>query len=342
MENSIESTRHRISVIVPVYNVENYLTYCVDSLLRQTYADFEILLIDDGSTDSSGRLCDVLQEKDRRIAVFHKQNGGLSDARNFGIEHAAGDFYCFIDSDDVLHPDFLTVLIEKQKKYNADIVSTKMMLFSDHKMLSDFDTRTYAQSEEVFYDTEILAEYFDPQAQRHIHHGLCMKLYKKELFKDLRFTVGRLHEDLYITHCLLNISHCFVLVNLPYYYYFQKNSNSICKNYKSKNFIDECDAVSLMITAYEHNPEVYVHLKLFVAEQYLYLITRFYGYLNKDKNLKSKNNELKRWVRDYVKSEQNLSFKYKIKTYIKLSFPHIYTWHLLRLSEKNFGQGVEI
>jgi len=336
MKNNIP----KISIIVPVYNVENYLNYCVDSLLRQTYTDFEILLIDDGSKDNSGKLCDELKNKDERISVYHKPNGGLSDARNFGIEHSKGDFYLFIDSDDALHPDFCKVLMEKQEQYNADIVSTKMTLFSDYGMISEFDKKEHNHSEKIFHGNEILTQYFNPtNGIRCIHHGLCMKLYKKELFKDLRFAVGRLHEDLYITHQLLNLSNCFVFVDLPYYYYFQKNTNSICKNYKPKNFNDECDAIDLMINSYQNNSEIYPSLKVFVANHYMYLINRFYGYLDANKELRSKKDSLLRWIKNYLKTEPNLTFKYKLKKRIRLSFPRLYVWYTIK--KENFD-GVEV
>ena len=95
----------KVSVIIPVYNVEQYLNRCIDSVLNQTYKDFEIILVDDGSTDKSGEICDVYAEKDSRITVIHKENGGLSDARNFGIDAARGDFLTFLDSDDYFHPE---------------------------------------------------------------------------------------------------------------------------------------------------------------------------------------------------------------------------------------------
>ncbi len=323
----------KITIIVPVYNVENYLQYCVDSLLKQTYTNFEILLIDDGSKDNSGKLCDELQIKDERIRVYHKQNGGLSDARNFGIEHSNGDFYLFIDSDDALHPDFCKVLIELQKKYGADIVSTSMKRFYDFSQINEFNKLTYSASEKVFYDNDILQQYFNPNEKRFIEHGLCMKLYKKELFKELRFAIGRLHEDLYITHQLLKLSHCFVFINLPYYYYFQKNENSICKNYKPKNFTDEIDAVSLMLSSFNSNPEIMPHLKKFIADHYMYLITRYYGYLSEYKELKQKKDELVKWIKNYLKTESGLSFSYKTKRWIKILFPRFYSQH--KKNQKN-------
>ena len=110
-----------ISVIVPVYNVEQYLEKCVDSIKNQSYPHLEILLIDDGATDSSGQLCDTLAETDSRIKVFHKANGGLSDARNYGLQHASGAFILFLDSDDYIHPHMIESLYEQMIKEDADV-----------------------------------------------------------------------------------------------------------------------------------------------------------------------------------------------------------------------------
>ena len=106
-----------ISVIVPVYNVENVLHYCIDSILNQTYKDFELILVDDGSTDKSGNICDEYADKESRIRVFHKENGGVSSARNFGIDNANGDYICFIDSDDYVNGDYLELLMHTKSKY---------------------------------------------------------------------------------------------------------------------------------------------------------------------------------------------------------------------------------
>lgn len=110
-----------ISVIVPVYNVEHYLNRCVDSILAQTYSDLEILLVDDGSTDSSGAICDAYARQDARVQVIHKKNGGLSDARNCGIEHAKGRYFCFVDSDDGIAPQMIEVLYRNLLNAGADV-----------------------------------------------------------------------------------------------------------------------------------------------------------------------------------------------------------------------------
>ena len=111
----------KISIIVPVYNVEQYLERCVESLINQTYKNIEIILVDDGATDNSGQLCDELAQRDPRIVVYHKVNGGLSDARNYGIDKASGDYIGFIDSDDFIDDDMYEVLLSNILEYNAFI-----------------------------------------------------------------------------------------------------------------------------------------------------------------------------------------------------------------------------
>ena len=106
-----------ISVVVPIYNVEDVLCFCIDSILNQTYSNFELLLVDDGSTDKSGDICDQYARKDTRIRVFHKENGGVSSARNLGIDNAIGECICFVDSDDYLEPDYLEILLAVKQEY---------------------------------------------------------------------------------------------------------------------------------------------------------------------------------------------------------------------------------
>ena len=123
-----------ISVIVPVYNVEHYLNRCVDSILAQTYSDLEILLVDDGSTDSSGAICDAYARQDARVQVIHKKNGGLSDARNCGIEHAKGRYFCFVDSDDGIAPQMIEVLYRNLLNAGADVSAVALKYFSTEEL----------------------------------------------------------------------------------------------------------------------------------------------------------------------------------------------------------------
>ena len=114
----------KVSIIVPVYNVEKYLDECVKSILAQTYSNIEIVLVDDGSKDTSGSMCDEYKKQDNRIVVVHKENGGLSSARNAGMENASGDYYIFVDSDDTISPDMVEEMVKKAKEHDAKIVSS--------------------------------------------------------------------------------------------------------------------------------------------------------------------------------------------------------------------------
>ena len=124
--------KERISVVVPVYNVEQYLEKCVNSIINQTYKNLEIILVDDGATDKSGKLCDELAKLDNRIMAYHKKNGGLSDARNYGVERATGDYIGFVDGDDYIDAEMYEKLYEAIKKENVDVAECNLkIIYSD-------------------------------------------------------------------------------------------------------------------------------------------------------------------------------------------------------------------
>ena len=166
-----------ISVIVPVYNVEKYLDRCMKSILQQTYHRLEIILVDDGSTDASAAMCDAYARRDSRIRVVHKQNGGLSDARNAGLELAAGDYIGYVDSDDWIEPDMYEYLLENALKYQADIaVCGRVERYVDKEVVRGFS------------EIEVLAR--EPALKYLLQNDLLQnyawdKLYKQELFQDL-------------------------------------------------------------------------------------------------------------------------------------------------------------
>lgn len=314
-----------ISVIVPVYNVKKYLQQCVESIVKQRYQELEILLIDDGSTDGSRELCDKIKNCDTRIKVFHKENGGLSDARNYGIEHSNGDFYAFIDSDDALHKDFFLQLMRAQKRNNADIVGCDMTLYHDIAELPHLDKLNYEPTEKVFTREDALKEYFSPSNNRIIHHGLCMKIYRNRLFEKLRFEVGKLHEDLYITYKLLDNSNEYVHVNCPYYFYYQNNSGSICKNYGVKNFLDESEAYEKMYKYFKDKNRVTDELKHFLIIQYLLMFEKGYD-LRKKSEIQEVSIKSKRWVKSLVKDCSYFGIAKRMLILISIKYIRIYSY----------------
>ena len=316
-----------ISVIIPVYNVKHYLEFCLNSIINQTYNKLEIILVDDGSTDGSEILCDELGGQDDRIKVFHKENGGLSDARNFGMEKATGDFLAFIDSDDILHRDFFAELTNAQCKSNADIVACELTLFYNHSELEKLQQIKHKTNLKVYSTDEALKEYFMPVGNRKLYHGLCMKIYRRELFEKLRFEKGRLHEDVYITYKLLDRANCIAYIDSPYYFYYQNNMGSICKNYGVKNFLDEAEAYAGMYRYFVKKNRVTVELVAFLIIQYVNMFEVGYKVRN-DQNVKECTAKIKKWINQHYKGCVILNTRKRVV--IKLSMLNMPLLHFLR------------
>ena len=218
-----------VSVIIPVYNVEKYLCECIESVINQTYKELEIILVDDGSTDDSGRICDKYKQLDTRIKVIHKKNGGLSSARNAGIEIATGSLYTFIDSDDFIALNMIESLLYALNKTNADI-SVCSMTSVENLINNSFSTKVnlYTKEETLKF---ILSE-------TRIPTSACGKLYKKELFKTIRFPDGKIYEDLGTTYRVVDLVYRIALIDTPKYYYRRTNPQSITQTTFSNKQLD--------------------------------------------------------------------------------------------------------
>lgn len=221
-----------ISVIIPIYNVQDFLAQCVDSVLNQSYKNIEVILVDDGSPDNCGKICDEYKNKDVRVKVIHKKNGGLSDARNAGIENSSGEYLCFIDSDDIIHKDFIKCQYENIISTNSDISVCLFSRFFEEQSIDHVQTDNVDVQE--LDNNQLILKIFE---KNNIHYiSACTKLYKKSLFDNLRFEVGRLHEDEFIVFHIF--SHCqkAIFVNAPLYFYRERpGSITMTKTYKEKN-----------------------------------------------------------------------------------------------------------
>lgn len=230
-----------ISVIVPVYKVEKYIHKCVASIFAQTFTDFELFLVDDGSPDNCGRICDEYAEKDSRIIVIHKENGGLSDARNVAIDRAKGEYLTFIDSDDYVSENHLETLYNALIETDSDISIGNMTSFSENGYNEDCYkpaiTRKVLQNKE-----EIFSTINRPCAP--------IKLYKRYLFDGIRYPVGRLYEDTFIWHELLAKAEQVVLTGVNSYYYLIRSDSIMHQEYKLQ-FTDIIDAIELRIKKLE-------------------------------------------------------------------------------------------
>lgn len=220
-----------ISVIVPVYNVDKYLKRCVDSIINQTYSDLEIILVDDGSTDDSGSLCDELKKTDARIKVLHKVNGGLSSARNAGLAVATGEYIGFVDSDDWIELDMYECLMNSLHKSGAEVAVTGLNRIYDN----GYSKKQFVKDTVVVYSgDQIVKEYLQ---QNSFSTAAWDKLYKKNLFDKRRFPEGKLYEDAPVIYDILKNINRICCVGKPHYNYFQR-ANSICGLAFSKKKMD--------------------------------------------------------------------------------------------------------
>lgn len=225
-----------ISVIVPIYKVENYLEKCVNSIINQTYKNLEIILVDDGSPDNCPKICDTLAKKDKRIKVIHKKNGGLSDARNVGIESATGRYIGFVDSDDYIEPTMYSELISNLKETDSDLsICGRYINYENGKQVQNVTRSIKIEMERNDALIKLNSfSYFDMSA--------CDKLYKAKMIKKIRFPFGKKCEDYYFMYQVFFKCKKIVYFSNPLYHYYQREG-SITRNIQMDTaFIDASES----------------------------------------------------------------------------------------------------
>jgi len=291
----------KVSVIIPVYRVEHYLKRCVESVLKQTYHDFEIILVDDGSPDRCGEICDEYAKHDPRIKVIHKVNGGLSDARNVAIEwtlaNSDSEWITFLDSDDWLHPKFLEKMLEANKKLGTDV---SVCVFHD----SDGSDVDYSIDEQPAYLITPLERY---KKLGWLTNYACGKLYRKSCFETERFPKGKTYEDQYVTYKILFAQEKYAVYNEGYYAYFY-NPEGITKVTWSVSRLDMLDAYWAQFEFFSNNG--YKELLSQSLSHYIYYCINNLRHIRKKKDpaLKPHENNLKKRLREARK----IAFKRRI------------------------------
>lgn len=313
-----------ISIIVPIYNVEEFLPKCIETLVNQIYKNIEILLIDDGSTDKSGELSDKYANEYENVTVYHKANGGLSDARNYGIDRAKGKYICFVDSDDYVDKKYCEILYNNLVNTESDISicgfertgsqEEKNIDYSQEKIT------TYADSLEMQRNILILENEFNT-----VTTVAWNKLYKKEIWQDIRYPKGKINEDEFVIQYLLEKCNKIVYTNLNLYYYYQRD-NSIIKSNYNKRKLDGVDAFKERFEFYK-NTEKYNSLASTMYVRYMKLI--IYHYIQAKKaGLKDVSEQMQeRYKKEY---ENNLGIKidstkdrWQLKTFLHM--PKLYS-----------------
>lgn len=321
-----------ISVIVPIYNVEAYLDECIESICDQTYENTEIILIDDGSTDNSGKIADNWAKKDARCTVYHKKNEGLSAARNDGIKAAKGTYLIFVDSDDLIEKNMIERLYQEAIEEKVDIVCCGVK------------SRTVDRDVVRIYqlDSKILnfEEYFTVMYSNEYHKNMGLpftvawnKIYKASLFEKIRYPVGRLHEDYAIIHQLIYLAKKIKWINESLYIY-RERPGSIMQSTFSEKKIDEFYAALDRLYFMEHKINNDTLMNVMIAEC-LNIGRRYWCNIKKaeswsDDKEREVYQEIKKTYRKYVKNN-TFSIVYKMMWFVFMDMPSVYygIWRLM-------------
>lgn len=253
-----------ISIIIPVYNTEKFLAKCINSVRKQTLKNIEIILVNDGSTDDSGVICDYFAEHDNRIKVIHKTNGGLSDARNQGIAIANGEYLGFVDSDDYVELDMYEKLYIALRTSNYDI-----------SMCGRYDEARYTLSEAFTFENTQSWDSKEAISRLLCWDGLdssaCDKLFRKNLFDDIHFPIGKLNEDIFVMSNIIHISGGITHIGVAKYHYVTREDSITTQSFTEKklDLLEALSSVSKLVTA--HYPEIFGHMVFFIVKNLLYL-----------------------------------------------------------------------
>lgn len=303
----------KISIVVPVYKVERYLNQCVESLIHQTFSNIEIVLVDDGSPDRCPQLCDEWSTRDARVRVIHKKNGGLSDARNAGIDAGIGEYILFVDSDDFVKENMCEKLLETAEDTQSDMVICGFMWkYPDHEVRQPMTSGNAVRS---FSNMEMLNVFFQNKT---VELSVAWnKLYRRKLFDTsdhIRYPVGKLHEDEFTTYRLIYAANRITVVPDPLYYYVQRNAG-IMSAFSQKNLIDSIEAAESYIP---WNKKHHLSLEKEIACAYDILSYSFYLRYWQDNRIDPQRRLLNRFRRFVIENTpavywlSDISPKYRI------------------------------
>ena len=325
-----------ISVVVPIYNVEKYLERCIKSIINQTYEKIEIILVDDGATDKSGKICDDYKKMDTRIKVIHKKNGGLSDDRNAGLKIAKGKYITFIDSDDFIDKTFIKTLYEMCKENNAQISQCKFRKVG----YENFNIKQ--ESEEAKIETIIKTGkemFYDIYTGNHMIYIVAWnKLYKKSLFKGIEYPKGKINEDEATTYKLFYKAKKVAITNQVLYNDVYRKNSIMNQKYNIKR-LDSLWALEERIKFLkEKNEKQLLQLtEIFYAKELMRNYAKVKKYIENSKDIQK--DLLKKHRKMSVKLlKENIKIKQKLIFIYQIILPDIYSKNYIKRLEKIRGE----
>ena len=313
-----------ISIIVPVYKAEKYLSECIDSVLNQTYENFELILVDDGSPDNSGKICDEYAEKDKRIKVIHKENGGVSSARNAGLDNAQGEYITFVDSDDIVDKQYIELMYNKLVEKSADLCFCHFDRFDENTceeyketipehLIVDFKSDNFVDFASKFFNLK-----------NNIFGSSCRVLYKKSIVETIRFNSKiKISEDLvFILNAIFNSKSICSISNV--FYHYRINPTSASRTYKKFFLKSQMALQKELISLFNHFEE---KISKKISEPY-FCLQCYYLFSNEIKFRKT-NPNYKENIKEIRESELYKFFK--LKSLIKLAkFKIFIVWILIK------------
>ena len=320
-----------LSIIVPVYNVEKYIERCIKSILNQSFTNFELILVDDGSPDNCGKICDEYKKKDSRIKVIHKKNGGLSDARNVGIERAKGEYIAFVDSDDFINKYMYEILYKNAKKWDADISICNFKMVCENDRI-DEDISVICEDAKVYGRNEALNKLYSNENLQFI--VAWNKIYKKELFLNIRYDYGKCHEDEFIIHKLIYNANKIAYCPSEMYYYLQRN-NSIMNLEFSIHRLDIIEALDKRMEFFRENN--LLELEYRTQNLYLNYFLKYYYKTKHELKNKSKAREIKKVFKKnykYLYKNPHYSINGKLLWIIFIISPGLF-YLIFKVKDKN-------
>lgn len=299
----------KITIIVPVYNVEKYLKDCIDSILQQTFTDYELILVDDGSPDNSGQICDDYAHKDKRIKVIHKNNGGLSSARNAGLNLSIGEYITFIDSDDLIKKDYLKKVFDIVLKENIDVLSCQFYRFKNSLELN------LEEQSDLKY--EIMDKYTamgELINNSELNFSACTKIFRRDLFKYLKFNEIRIYEDMDIMYRIIDKASKIAIVYNSFYCYRITPNSILTSNFNQKHLIE----YDIRKEMYDYYSIFYPQLSYNVYANWMFVSYLMYVKITRNERNKQKYKYLLKFDKKIIKKANILNLLPNIRFGVKL------------------------